>query len=120
MPVPRRSRARGRPKRPAAAKRPSAAVSSAYNELESVQPLPTISQSNSGPRRVPGSVAQQVSGQSPVFYAVLGVGGLAITLLFVVLVVVLTRGAVNHRPMSVVPRSPRTNRLRPRLSLWQR
>lgn len=82
----------GTPKRPAAAKRPSAAVSSAYDELASVQPLPTLSQSSSGSRRAPGAVAQQISGQSPVFYAVLGVGGLVIVLLLVVLAVVLTRG----------------------------
>ena len=32
----------GTPKRPAAAKRPSAAVSSAFDDIESVQPLPTL------------------------------------------------------------------------------
>jgi S1-C subfamily serine protease len=81
----------GTPKRPAAAKRPSAAVS-AFDDVESVQPLPTLTSSSSGSRRVAGAAAHQISGQSPIMYAVLGVGGLAVALLLVVLVVVLTRG----------------------------
>jgi S1-C subfamily serine protease len=82
----------GQAKRPASAKRPPAAVSSAYDKIQSVQPLPTLSSSSTS-RRAAGAAAHHYSGQSPIMYAVLGVGGLAIVLLLVVLVVVLTRGS---------------------------
>jgi S1-C subfamily serine protease len=81
-------------KRPAAAnaKRPAAAVSSTFDDMHSVQPLPTLSSSSSGSRRPTAAAVLQSSGQSPIMYAILGVGGLAILLLLGVLVVVLTRG----------------------------
>jgi len=76
----------------AAAKRPPAAATSAFQDRESVQPLPSLSQS--GSRRAPAASgqAQAGSGQSPLLYAVVAVGGLVIVALFVVLAVVLSRG----------------------------
>jgi S1-C subfamily serine protease len=78
-------------KRPAAAKRPNSA-NTAFDDLDSVQPLPSVS--NSGTRRAPGPGynAGAGSGQSPMVYAAVGIGGLAVVLLGVVLVVMLTRG----------------------------
>ena len=93
----------GPPKRPVAAKRPSAAVSSAFDDMENVQALPTISSSSSASRRVAGAGGHPSSGQSPMLYAVLGVGGLAVVLLFVILGVVLTRGG--GEPAGKAPRA---------------
>jgi S1-C subfamily serine protease len=78
-------------KRPAPAKRPEAAVNTAFDDLDSVEPLPSVS--TSGTRRAPAGPGRNAgSGQSPMVYAAVGVGGLAVVLLGVVLVVVLTRG----------------------------
>jgi hypothetical protein len=84
----------GPAKAPAAAKRPAAAVETAFTDLESVEPLPTFSTSSSNIRRTPSvlSRAQGAAGLSPMVYAAMGIGGLAVVLLGVVLVVVLTRG----------------------------
>ena len=98
----------GPDKRTPPAKRPTAAASAAFDDVENVAPLPSVS--NSGARRAPGPAyrAGGVSGQSPMVYAALGVGGLAVVLLCVLLVVVLTRGggeppaAKVNRPLDVV------------------
>ena len=103
----------GPAKRPAA-KRPAPAANKAFDDLESVQPLPTLSSSGSGTRRMAGSgsPAGGGSGQSPMVYAALGVGGLAVVLLGVVLVVVMTRGGGEAPPPPrVEPSWPRTSRL---------
>ena len=90
--------------RPPAAKRPEVAVQAAFDALDSVQPLPT--RSNPGSRGAPGMIphAGAGSGQSPLIYAALGVGGLAVLLLCVVLVVVLTKGS--GEPAAKVNPSP--------------
>jgi regulation of enolase protein 1 (concanavalin A-like superfamily) len=84
----------GPAKRPVAAnaKRPAAEVSSALDDTHGVQALPTLSSSSSGARRPTAVAALKSSGQSPMMYAILGVGGLAVLLLLGVLVIVLTRG----------------------------
>ena len=82
----------GPAKAPALPKRPPAAVNTAFDDLESVEPLPTLS--TTGIRRTP-SVAPQPragTGQSPIVYVSLGLGGLAVVLLGAVLFVVTTRG----------------------------
>ncbi|HKI21636.1 MAG TPA: trypsin-like peptidase domain-containing protein, partial [Isosphaeraceae bacterium] len=82
----------GTAKRPAPGagpRRPAAAQNSAFADVESVQPLPPIGQS--GMRRPPGAAAAvKHSGPSPLLFAMLGVGGVAL-LAIVALVVVLTR-----------------------------
>src|SRR5262249_47290540 len=59
---------------------PTAAVNSAFEDLESVQPLPSLS--GTGMRRVGAGgaapEAQSGSGQSPLLYAIVGAGGLVI------------------------------------------
>ncbi len=78
-------------KRPTPAKPPKPANTD-YDDLENVQPLASVS--NSGTRRGTGQAhsASAASGQSPMVYAAVGIGGLAVVLLCVVLVVMMTRG----------------------------
>jgi len=81
-----------RPPSGAPARRPAAAVDSAFEDMENVQPLPPIEKS--GMRRAANAPAGAVkpSGQSTTLFAILGVGGAVVALLLVILVVVLTRG----------------------------
>ncbi|MFI5458051.1 MAG: trypsin-like peptidase domain-containing protein [Isosphaerales bacterium] len=81
----------GTAKRPAPGagpRRPAAAQNAAFGDLESVQPLAPIGKP--GVRRPPGAASAKHSGPSPVLFALLGVGGVAL-LAIVVLVVVFTR-----------------------------
>ena len=86
----------GAVKRPAssgAVKRPAAAVNTAFEDMENVQPLAPIEKS--GYRRAASSGPSSTlkpSGQSTTLYAILGVGGAVVGLLLVTLIVVLTRG----------------------------
>ncbi len=87
----------GTSNKPAAAKRPPAAPS-VFADLENVQPLPEIT--NSGVRRAPRggrSAGGERSGPSPIAYVALGIGGLAVVMLGVILVVMLSREANNPK-----------------------
>jgi S1-C subfamily serine protease/regulation of enolase protein 1 (concanavalin A-like superfamily) len=82
-----------RPPSSGAVKRPAAAVNTAFEDMENVQPLAPIEKS--GYRRATTSGANpslKPSGQSTTLYAILGVGGAVVGLLLVTLIVVLTRG----------------------------
>ncbi len=88
----------GPAKRPGAAKRPVAASASAsasasaFDDLDNAEPLAPVA--SSGSRRVAAgrSGSGGGPGHSPLVYAALGVGGVAVVLLGAILVVVLTRG----------------------------
>jgi Trypsin-like peptidase domain len=76
-----------------------ASATAAFGDLDNVQPLPTAT--TSGVRRVPGAgrqTAGQGSGPSAVTYVALGIGGLAVVMLGIVLVVLLSREANNPKP----------------------
>ena len=103
--------------RPAPAKRPPVA-STAFDDSDRAAAHPSIT--NAGGRRTPGPGhnAGTGSGQSPLVYAALGVGGVAVLLLGAVLVVLLTRGGggpparVDARATSCEPSVPPSLRLR--------
>jgi Trypsin-like peptidase domain len=83
----------GAVKRPAAAPKRPAAASSAFGDLEDVQPLAPVSAS--GSRRAPAGYAaagSHGSSHNPVLLAALGIGGLAVVLLIAILVVVMSQG----------------------------
>ncbi len=73
-------------------RRPAAAVSSSYEDMENVQPLAPIDKS--GVRRSASGPAPvlQSAGSSATLFAILGVGGAVVALLLVILIVVLARG----------------------------
>jgi S1-C subfamily serine protease len=96
---------------PAGAKRPAAAATAAFDDLGDIEALPEVA--SSGTRRTPGAAHQPggISGQSPMVYAALGVGGLAVVLLSVVVVILLTRGGIEppakiNRPEVVQNEAP--------------
>ena len=73
-------------------------ATSAIDDREHLQPLPSLSYS--GSRRAPAAYGQPVpssgSGQYPLLYAAIGIGGLGIVSLAVALAVVLSRGNGEH------------------------
>jgi S1-C subfamily serine protease/regulation of enolase protein 1 (concanavalin A-like superfamily) len=81
-------------KRPASGvqpKRPAAAPSASYADLENAEPMPQIGQSTTRRSVNAGANAPKAGGNSTLF-AILGIGGAVVGLLLVLLVVVLTRG----------------------------
>jgi len=86
----------GTAKRPAPGagpKRPAAAQSAAFEDIESVQPLAPIAKS--GVRRSPAAAqAAQKSGPSPMLFAMLGVGGVALVAIITVVVLATRPGPV--------------------------
>jgi hypothetical protein len=82
-------------RRPSSSSSASAGSRSAYDEVESVQPPVPSRSAPSGPgsrRKASAAGKGQSSGRPTVFYALLGVSGLAVALLVAVLVLLLTRG----------------------------
>jgi hypothetical protein len=88
----------GTAKKPTGSK--AASTTAAFGDLDDVQPLPTTS--TSGARRAAGAARQaagQGSGPNAVTYVALGIGGLAVVMLGIVLIVMLTRDANNPKPL---------------------
>jgi hypothetical protein len=71
-------------------KRPAAAVTGAFEDLESVQPLPAMSQTGTRRPAAPGAAAPIPTSSSPMLYVALGLGGVAL-LAIVALIIVATR-----------------------------
>jgi S1-C subfamily serine protease len=85
-----------RPPSSAAVRKPAAAVESAYEDMENVQPLAPVDRSGGGRRSAVGSAQSlKPAGNSGPLIAILGVGGAVVALLLVILAVVLTRGGGN-------------------------
>jgi S1-C subfamily serine protease len=87
-----------KPGSPAAPRKPAAAKSSAFDDIDGAEPLPSLS--TTGSRRS-GPAAQsnrgqapkgQSSGQSPMLFVVIGIGSVAVLLLIGLLIAVLMRG----------------------------